>query len=395
MSISTYHLQRDQRLFKRNELNFDDIDFRDLNFRIALQHGEGIIYNDRSVFNETLREKDVGYSATLQNALQNGIDSTIIGTNRALDSLTALVLDQVIRQQFYDLGVDHVTKEKRKLSDMLNIRVGGVDKTWANTVQVTKSVLSSDGTGGWLVDSGLHTVSQSSAHVTSQDVPVMTWAKKSTSTIFQIEQSVQARNFDLLVEYEMARKQEWDRYVMLEGTCIGNKYGLNGLLNQPNITADQALLTKPFKAMSLSETHDFLANFMKAWFDNNSAMLTPDSMWIDLEDYSGLGGPHSDQFPMKTRLQVIEEGMSMATNSNFKIFPISYCNKKFSKLPKNRYVLYRREDDTLDRRVLIDYTTVLASQTQLGLENTSYSYGRCTGVNVFRPQNVLYLDYNI
>ena len=71
---------------------------------------------------------------------------------------------------------------------------------------------------------------------------------------------------------------------------------------------------------------------------------------------------------------------------------LAYADMAQSGLAVQRYVLLRKDADTLAMNIPVDYTSTLANSIN-GFNWQNAAYGQFTGVTVFLPKEVLYFDF--
>jgi hypothetical protein len=80
-------------------------------------------------------------------------------------------------------------------------------------------------------------------------------------------------------------------------------------------------------------------------------------------------------------------------NPDAKIVPLLYCDKSVSKLANNRYVLYKRDNEVMEMNIPVSYTSTVAGSYN-NFQFQSVAYGQYTGLQLFRPKEVLYFDFS-
>ncbi|MDA3823851.1 MAG: DUF2184 domain-containing protein [Bacteroidales bacterium] len=224
---------------------------------------------------------------------------------------------------------------------------------------------------------------------------VKTWAKGTGWTIMEISKAAAANNWDVVESKLRSLKKNWDLGLQ-ETAFLGHPDGtLTGLLNSTEVTINTSLITVAISAMSEAQFTTFVAGLLPAYFTNSNDTSLPDTMIIPNSDYLGLGVPYSDTYPNISKLQYMLDFLQRMTgNANFKILGLSYAQATINvsrSISKNRYVLYRNNEDTMKMAVPVDFT-MLEADTSNKINWQQAAYGQYSGVLVNRKREVLYLD---
>lgn len=318
------------------------------------------------------------YDAELKNALGADINFT---------TLTA-IQSRVIEQRFFTIAP----------ADYVPVRVG--QGAWSTQLLTFRSyALAGDFETG-IINTGSNNtrLAEDGAGVDSVLVPVANWAKQITWALPEIAFAAKTGNWDLVTAKEKARKTDWDLGIQKVAFWgLQSTTGVYGLLTQPDVTANTTLITKYISAMTASEFQAFLGGLISAFQVNSAYTVMPDRFVIPQADYNGLANPTNSDFPIKSKLEVMLEALRTITrNPNFQILGVPYADKAvnaaISGLNKNRYVLYRADEDTIRMDIPVDYTGTL-NNTINGFQFQNVGYGQFTGVKAYRPKEVLYFDW--
>jgi hypothetical protein len=218
---------------------------------------------------------------------------------------------------------------------------------------------------------------------------VYNWAKGMVYNVFELEEAMRANTlFSLIEAREKARRKEWDLGLQ-KIAFLG--YGPDkGLLNQGSVTIDSVTIPKRIPAMSSAEFNLFAGLVYEAYRSNCNRTAKPTHFVIPEADWNGLINYPNADFPLKTKLELLEQAFKTITaNQSFKILPCAYCDKLNYDLTNNRYVLYNYDEASIKMDLPIDYTMTSAG-TFNGFSWENVGFGSFTGVVAQREKEVLY-----
>lgn len=235
-------------------------------------------------------------------------------------------------------------------------------------------------------------LAQADAGVEGVQIPVINWAKGLSWNLFEVQTAAKTGNWDLITEKEKARKTNWDLGIQKAAFLGVASVGAKGLLNQDGVTSDVTTIQKPIKTMDVTEFQAFVGEVYAAYRANSSYTAEPDTFIIPESDYNGLAAATSAQFPLKSKLQYLKEAFAEIVGHTVEIKKLAYADMAQSGLAVQRYVLLRKDADSLAMNIPVDYTATLANSIN-GFHWENAAYGQFTGVKVFRPKEVLYFDF--
>lgn len=235
-------------------------------------------------------------------------------------------------------------------------------------------------------------LAQADAGVEGVQIPVINWAKGLSWNLFEVQQAAKTGNWDLITEKEKARKTNWDLGIQKAAFLGVPSVGALGLLNQTNVTSDVTTITKPITAMSAAEYQAFVGTIYAAYRANSAYTAEPDTFIIPESDYNGLASAVDPNFPIMSKLEYLKKAFREIVGSEVQIKKLAYADKAQSGLTVQRYVLLRKDADSLAMNIPVDYTATLANSIN-GFHWENAAYGQFTGVKVFRPKEVLYFDF--
>ncbi len=197
--------------------------------------------------------------------------------------------------------------------------------------------------------------------------------------------------FSIIEEKEKARKKVYD-LGMQDVTFLGlpNVPGVYGLLNQPSATVNTSLFAKDLPTMTATELSAFVGSAVSTYLTNNNSTQLFNRMIIPTSDFVALGVPSNPDYPLKTKLQVIEDAFKAAGIADFKILHSKY-NETASSTGGKRYVLYNKDADSIRMYIPKQYTPH-ALHPMNRVDFVSVAEAQFTGVQLLRPLEFLYAD---
>lgn len=315
-----------------------------------------------------------------------------VGYNINVPLLTT-VIKQVQEQKYFTV----------RPSEFLPVRVGDAGAAWSTHLLTYRQFDAVDdfSTGFINTASNDARLASASAAIDSVLMPIRNWAKDITYSLPELEHASKTGVFDLIQAKESARKRNWDLGVQ-RTAFLGAGTGYNGLLNQTGLTTNTSLITKAIKDMTATELSAFVAGLLAAYRANANYTAWPTHFIIPESDYLGLMTPTSSDFPLKSKLEFLLENLRVMTgNPGFKIVPLPYADPSLntsngvttagavSGVTAWTYMLYNADEQTLRMDIPVDYTTTQQNSVN-GFHWHNVGYGQLTGVQVYRPQEVMY-----
>jgi hypothetical protein len=245
------------------------------------------------------------------------------------------------------------------------------------------------------VDQGGSRISQVDASMVANRMPVRNWRKKASWTLFEIQQAAIASRWDPVEAKMRSLKKNWDLGIQ-ELAFLGRPGDtvMTGLLNNATVNINTTLITKAISSMSAAEFSTFVGGLLAAYYSNSNSTVLPDTFVIPTADYLGLGVPVASGFPVISMKEYLENMLKRMTNNDgFKILPVAYASAANSRsdFTKDRYVLYRKDPETLSLSIPVDYT-MAEPRTVDSMDWLQLAYGQYSGVLVNRPREVEYFD---
>lgn len=227
---------------------------------------------------------------------------------------------------------------------------------------------------------------------------IQNWAMGVDYTIFDINQAAFTGSWDIIEAKQRARKKIWDLGVQ-QIAFVGdpdNQTSFPGLLTQPNVNINTSVLTAQISTLSASQFASFVATVIGTYLTNAAQTVFPNTLIIPQDDYAGLATPVSATYPNISMLSYLQQAFNqIVPGGNFKILPSAYAIGSTAtgggSIGHHRYLLYRRDIDTVFMELPLDYT-VTAQGTYNNFNFQDVAYGQYCGPTVLKPLELLYFD---
>lgn len=306
-----------------------------------------------------------------------------LGYEVSITTLTT-IMKKVTEQKFFEIAP----------ADYLPVRVG--EGAWSSNLVTYRSYQLGDDFSTGVINTGGNSarLAVGDAGVDSVTVKVRNWAKMISWSLFDLELAAKSGNWDLVTAKEKARKRNWDLGIQKVAFLgLSGDSSVLGLYNQVGVTNNTTAITAPIKGLSASNLNTLLGTLIEAYRANCNRTAYPTHFIIPESDYNGLASLTDAAFPIKTKLQVLEEAFKLVCrNPNFKILPCAYGDNAHSGLGVQRYALLNYDEESLRMDIPVDYSNTLANS----LDNFNFQnvgYGQFTGVQAYRPAELLYFSY--
>jgi hypothetical protein len=218
------------------------------------------------------------------------------------------------------------------------------------------------------------------------------WRRSKFYSVNQIQQFSKLGVLGSLVEEkEKATLKVYD--ILVQRTAFMGAHGGTGLLNNPDVAINAALITAPISTLSVADFNGLAGKMVAAFRNANFGTAFPDTLAISETDFFGLSNFPDATYPIKTRIEILEDAFKLVTmNPSFKILPNRYSESGVVTSSKSTYALYRRSPDVLRLEQPVPYTVTNAN-TANGFNFATVSYAQLSNVWVLRPLEMLYLQY--
>lgn len=312
-----------------------------------------------------------------------------LGYEIPITTLTA-ISKSITEQKFYQIPV----------ADFLPVRVG--EGAWSQEILTYRSYATAGDfeTGVVNTSDGNSRLAAADAGIDSLTIAVNNWAKEISWTIFQLQIAAKSGNWDVVTEKERSRKKNWDLGVQRTAFLgLASNTSVYGLLTQPNVSSNTALITQYISTMNATQLQAFVAGVIGAYQTNNGFTAMPTHFVIPQIDFNGLAAltPGTvGTYPVPIYDYLLNAFKMITMNPNFKILPLAYAdevnNTGVTGLGKNRYTLFNYDADSIRMDIPVDYTNTMMNSIN-NFQYQNVGYGQFTGVLAYRPLEVLYFDF--
>lgn len=312
-----------------------------------------------------------------------------LGFEINITTLTA-ISKSVIKQKFFEIPP----------AEYMPIRVG--DNAWSTEITTYLDYqLAGDFETG-IINTGANNsrLAEADAGVGSVTNPVINWAKGASWSMFDLKFAAKSGNWDLVTAKERSRKRNWDLGIQKIAFLGSNSNPqVMGLLTQSGVNSNTALITGYINALSPTGFATFVQGLINAFRVNCNHTAYPTHFVMPEADYNGLATPVNPAYPNISMLDYLLQAFKTITmNPNFKILPCAYAdeaqNAAITGLNKNRYSLYRYDEDSYRMDIPVDYSNTLQN-TINGFQFQNVGYGQFTGGLAYRPLEMLYFDFHV
>lgn len=335
-------------------------------------------------FKKPVFEKSGGLQ--LRNA-SGGVDTSAFGYQRAIDTLT-YIKTQITEQKFYKLNI----------MDYAPVVIG--EGSFSQDILTNQTISSSGDFEEGIIDQGSNNSQLANADVgiTSLTVPVINWAKTISYTLIEIEQALQANNWDIIQSKHNARKENWDlgiQQIAFLGS-LNNSGNVPGLLNQPNVNINNTLITQLLNTMTVTQFTSFIGGLVEAYRSNTNRTAYFTHFHIPEDDFNGMVVPYSSPFPVISQIKYLTDSLTTLGLSAVKIMPNAYAipaNNSAWGINKHVYTLLNFDPKSLR----MDIPVMITSTQPNTLNNFQFqdaAYGQYTGMWAYRQQEMLYFEAN-
>ena len=325
-----------------------------------------------------------GMSCKLKNS--TGIDTSSFGYQRAIDTLT-YIKSHITEQKFYKVNP----------MDYMPIVVG--EGAFSSDILTNVTISSSGDFEEGVINQGSNNAQLASADVgvSSISAPVITWAKTISYTLIEIEQALQANNWDLIKSKHDARKENFDlgiQQIAFLGS-LNNSANVPGLLNQSNVNINSTLITQLINTMSLTQMTSFIGGLVEAYRSNCYRTAYFTHFILPEDDFNGMTVPYSSQFPVVSILKYLTDSLAALGVGNVKIMPTAYAiptNNSAWGINKHCYTLLNYDP----RSIRMDIPVMITATQPNTLNNFQFqdaAFAQYTGLWAYRTLEMLYFQF--
>ncbi len=231
-----------------------------------------------------------------------------------------------------------------------------------------------------------------SAEYSAEFQKIHNWAKGVPYSLFELEQALRANTlFSIIEARETSRVKNWQLGIQEVAFLGSASLSEEGLLNNTAGAVDAVTIPKYMKDMTATEFNQLLADLYEVYRNRVARTAKPTHFVIPEADYNGLASFPDATFPMRTRLDLLEEALQRLTmNPGFKVLPCAYGDVEA--FGSARYAMYNADPTSIKMDIPIDYTQT-ETGTWDGMHWRNIAYGQFTGVKSLRPLELLYFSH--
>lgn len=353
------------------------------NLIIRNSKGEPVRLTKQEKYHAEWMQRQVNERQKMMNSLGYEIPITTLTT----------ISKRVSEQKFFEVAP----------ADYLPVRVG--EGTWSSQLTTYRSFEMAGEFEEGVMNTGAHNARLATADtgIDALNIKVFNWGKSISWSLFDLEQAAKSGSWDLVTSKEKARKKNWDLGIQrlaflgangqnfVGGSCLG-------LLNQAGVTINTTTIQQPISAMTPTQLKTIVRELIEKYRANCNRTAWPTHFIIPESDFNGLASQASEDFPVKSVLELLLEAFRTITgNANFQIKPLSYADAGYHQdavqiAGKQVYTLLNYDEESIRMDIPLDYTNTLANS----LDNFVFQnagYGQFTGVLAYRPLEMMYFQF--
>lgn len=317
------------------------------------------------------------------------ISTSSLAYQYATDRLT-YIRQRIVEQSFYEVNP----------SDYFDVIPG--EGSFAASIVTQASIKSGQGFQAGKINTAGHNarLAIADAAVVPFYTYIRNWALGIEYSIFDVQQALFSGSWDPIEAKERARKTDYDLGIQAVA-FLGDTDDLTnypGLYSQTGVNINTTLITSAtgdLQNMSSANFSTFVGAVIGAYLANANQTRFPNTFIIPQDVYAGLAVPVSSTYPNISMLQYLTQAFNMIVpGGNFKIMPSAYGMSTYNNaasINKQRYILLRRDIDTLFMELPVEYqTTAVGTINNFNFQNVAYA--QYSGVTVLKPLEVYYVD---
>lgn len=348
----------------------------------------GRITAGKSIFRNG--DPSMGLDVRLNAAGDSPENST--GYQIVIDTMT-YIKQQESTQSYYELGQQGLTPRS-----FVPVAVG--EGAWAGSILTRRTYLNAGDFESGLVRQGSNNARLSSAEPSMDSVsyPTFLWANEITYTLMEIEQALQASNWDVIAAKHRARMKMWQLGVQ-EITFLGTKSkNMEGLFINTASPVNTSLITAYISGLNAAGMLTFVQQLIAAFWTSSRSTKLPTHFIMPMVDYLGLQVPFpgsAGTYPVPV-LKYLEDAFQKICGPDFKIIGNAYAdatnNNARRALNKNVYALYRYDQEAFRMDIPVDFTVTQPNSVN-NFQFQDVGYGQMTGLQFFKPLETLLFQF--
>lgn len=307
---------------------------------------------------------------------------------------TAQIRAKVIDQVFYELPIEKFVP--------IEVGMGAFMEDIKTNVEYSVSGSFESGIQG--VASGPTQIMNVNVATAPKTAHLISWMGGYQYNVMEVEKALASNNWSIIEGSMKALKKRWDLGVQ-KIAFLGLKNDntrVPGLLNNPEVTVDSAILTGYIKTLNAADFASFIQDLMGAYFANSGSTVLPDTLAIPMVDYLGLTTltPGTVGTYPVSKLSILLQAFREATqNPGFSIHGVAYCDQVnnagyIGAGGSNRYVLYRKNPETVKMDMPVPLILHPAN-TSNNVHFNGVGMGQFGGCIVYRVPEFYYFGFAV
>ncbi len=321
----------------------------------------------------------------LKNA--NGdIPGTSLGYQRTIDTLTYMK-KLITTPKYYEINI----------AEYLPVVIG--EGSFADNILTNITINGSGDFEEGFINQGIDNsmLAKVNAGISSKTVPVVTWAKSVDYTQIELEQALFANSWNIINARHTSRQMNYELGLQ-QLAFLGSRTrpaDVCGLLTQPNVNINTALITASLSSMSVTDYTSFIGGLYEAYRQNCNRTARPNRFVLPESDFNGLQVPYSPSFPNVSKMDWLMKAFAALGLSDMKVLPCVYGMPEFNAdygLDLNRYALYNAEEESLRMDIPVNIRSTMPG-TLNNFQFQDAAFAMFTGAWAYRELEMLYFDY--
>lgn len=310
-----------------------------------------------------------------------------------IDTMT-YIKQQQSTQSYYELGAQGLTPRS-----FVPVVVG--EGAWAGSILTRRQYLNAGDFESGLVRQSANNARQANAEPSMDSVsyPTFLWDSAVQYTLMEIEQALQASQWDVIAAKHASRMKMWQLGIQLL-TFLGTRSkNMEGLFINTASPINTSLITAYVSGLNAASMLTFVQQLISAFWTSSASTRLPTHFVMPMIDYLGLQVPYPGSvgtYPVPLIDYLLNAFKKATQNPDFKIIGNAYAdaanNNSLRGLNKNVYALYRYDPEAFRMDIPVDYTVTQPNS----LDNFHFQdvgYGQLTGLQFFKPLETLLFQF--
>jgi hypothetical protein len=320
------------------------------------------------------------------------------------EALLADVLTKHINALGYEIPITTLTAFAKKITEQRFYTVkGGISAfvpvvagqgAWGTHITTYRTFYPADAfaTGILNVGTGGGRMAEATTAVDTVTNVIRNWGKAVGWTLVDLEMASKSGNWDLISSLQKSRKQNFDLGIQAMAFLgLPGDPAVLGLLTQA-ANYNTAVIPMAIGSMTPEDLSQVPGAAVEAFRSNCNRTAYPNRFLLPESDYNTLANQASPTFPIKSRLQVLEESFKATCGNDFQIMASIYGDQAYSGFGYQQYALYKYDEETMRLDLPVPYSATLQNSTDnFNFQNVGYA--QFTGLQLIRAPELLYFKY--